>query len=145
MVNIHRNWALGATIFGSFADDVRFGVRPRLRRWLDRDWSLDISPGLVLAGEYEGHYVDDTYHPAFAGSVSLGFRDALALRFQVESFEVAVQEYDWESGGYPERHDEALTEYYVGASLCSHGGFLGLVLLGIAALIYAANPDFDWE
>ncbi len=75
--------ALGAALFvGTDANDVlRFGVKPRYRRQLERKMYLDIAPGILIKG-------GDPLESAFPGvtmHVGLNFQDTVILYGQMEA------------------------------------------------------------
>lgn len=77
MRNQDKNYALGATVFGTLVEDNSgVGFKLRYRRWLSSSWSVDISPGLLLWSEGKT--------PAFTGQVGLNYRDWVALITQVD-------------------------------------------------------------
>jgi hypothetical protein len=74
--------ALGAALFfGTDANDVlRFGVKPRYRRRLDRKISLDIAPGILIRGRDP---LESTF-PGVTTHVGLNFEDKYVLYGQME-------------------------------------------------------------
>ena len=76
MKNVGRHFALGAA---GFADggmpSSGIGFRPRARLWLADGNSLEIAPGIVLAGPATG--------PAFSGHVAFNMSDYLAFTVHV--------------------------------------------------------------
>lgn len=83
MRTIGRVSALGAALFvGTDANDVlRFGVKPRYRRQLDRKTSLDIAPGILIRGSDP---LKSTF-PGFTAHVGLNFEDTFILYGQMET------------------------------------------------------------
>ena len=81
MTNLDERWAVGGTFLAgiAFGDGARVGVglKPRFRLWLDSSTSVELSPGVLLAGS-EGQF------PRFTGHVSVNFQDRLALTSQLE-------------------------------------------------------------
>ena len=78
-----RGSALGAALFfGTDANDVlRFGVKPRYRRRLDRKTSLDIAPGILIRGSDPL----ESIFPGFTAHVGLNFEDTFILYGQMEA------------------------------------------------------------
>jgi hypothetical protein len=74
MKNIGRRWALGATGFWeSGSDHNRGGVRIRYRRWLGGRTALDLSPGVVVAG-------NDTFDgPGLIGQAAFNAGDLMSV------------------------------------------------------------------
>lgn len=75
--------ALGGALFlGTDANDVlRFGVKPRYRRRLDRKTSLDIASGILIRGS---HPLKSTF-PGVTTHVGLNFEDTFILYGQIEA------------------------------------------------------------
>lgn len=75
--------ALGAALFfGTDANDVlRFGVKPRYRRQLDKKISLDIAPGILIRGSDP---LESTF-PGFTAHVGLNFEDTFILYGHMET------------------------------------------------------------
>jgi hypothetical protein len=72
MSNHGANRAFGAAAFAQAGNDVfAFGVRPRARLWLSGSTSVDLAPGLVLAGTSPG--------PGFSGLAAINFGDVAAV------------------------------------------------------------------
>jgi hypothetical protein len=82
MLTMNRRSALGAALFlGTDANDMlRFGVKPRYRRWLDSKVSLEIAPGILIRG---GDPLESTF-PGVNTHVGLNFEDNFILYAQME-------------------------------------------------------------
>lgn len=77
MYNLNKRSALGATIFHqSGADLSGMGFKVRYRHWLNSSFSVDISPGLLLWGEWKT--------PTFTGHIGLNYKDWVALIAQID-------------------------------------------------------------
>jgi hypothetical protein len=83
-MNVGPAYAVGATAFLG-GDNVRahFGVRARFRRWLARNVSLDVAPGVILAGEEENDAA--LLAPGFVTQASVLVDDRLGVVAQVFS------------------------------------------------------------
>jgi hypothetical protein len=79
---MNRRSALGAALFvGNDANDVlRFGIKPRYRRWLNQKISLDIAPGILIRGSDP---LESTF-PGVTTHVGLNFEDKFVLYGQME-------------------------------------------------------------
>jgi hypothetical protein len=82
MGNLNPKTAMGATLlFGVDGDDVvRFGMKPRYRRWLDKKTSIDIAPGILLRGSEPLK----SALPGFTAHVGLNFEDTIIIYGQME-------------------------------------------------------------
>ncbi len=82
MKNLSLKDAVGVTGYALLNDDItRLGIRPRYRRWLSHDTSIDISPGILLSGEDAAIDYDP---PGFVLGVTGNLRDLLALTVETE-------------------------------------------------------------
>jgi hypothetical protein len=82
MSHLSAKTAMGATLLiGVDGNDmVRFGVKPRYRRWLDKKTSLDIAPGILISGSEPLK----SRLPGFTTHVGLNFEDIVMLYGQME-------------------------------------------------------------
>jgi len=82
MKTLSPKTAVGATGYALLHDDItRLGIRPRYRRWLSRDISIDISPGILLGGEDSNADYDP---PGFVFGVTGNMGDLVALTLETE-------------------------------------------------------------
>jgi len=133
MRNITANSAVGATAYVGADDDAgQFGLRLRYRRWLNRDVSLDVSPGILLTGE--DNRVTPSF-PGFVGTLTLGFADWAgitvlyqAIRYERSNFDYAIAD----SG--------TQKSLYIGARF---GSYAAIVFPAILLAIYAAESGSD--
>ncbi len=77
MSNQSERYALGGSLLAGFDEEFRIGLKPRLRRWLGRSTSIEVSPGILLAG-------GGARLPGFTGHVGVNFADVAILTSQVE-------------------------------------------------------------
>jgi hypothetical protein len=73
MYNLNEHYAVGATsyiVYDAKYEEFRGGLKLRVRRWLNNDFSLNASGGAILLG---GEYNEE--HPEFAGHVDLNYKD----------------------------------------------------------------------
>ena len=139
MHNLNKRYALGGTLY--MGVDARFGnggfwamgLKPRLRYWLNPNLGLDVAPGLLLTDSEES---DKT--PSFTGSVSLSYKDLIAL---TTSFEVIRRDiYTYNFPNPPLVHRENLTSWYLGAKAESLPGIVtGVIGAGFLTLKYIIN------
>lgn len=72
MFNVSPRYAVGATTYIPYnfeRENLRLGAKFRFRRWLDRDWSLNLSSGLIFAGTRSRGEV----YTAFAGHIDVSY------------------------------------------------------------------------
>ena len=92
----------------------------RLRYWMDRNWSLDLSPGVIIAGTSNDNTYDMSY-PAASVRLVLNYADFVGFYGGVEQIRVQGEgsELDW----------------YLGLHAASYpGAGLGLIFLVLAAM-----------
>jgi hypothetical protein len=80
--NVGSAYAVGGTVFlGGDNTREHLGVRARVRRWLKPNLSLDLSPGVILAGEERDHAA--VICPGFIAQASVMADDRLGVVGQV--------------------------------------------------------------
>jgi len=122
MYNTSERHALGGAVTLTGTGETGLGVHGRLRYWLNRNWSLDVSPGVIVYGSSN----DDDYellYPAASARLVLNYADFVGFYAGVEQFRVRQQgsELDWYAGLH--------AASYPGAGL----GLIFLVLAAVAA------------
>lgn len=76
-----RGWGYGATLYaGLGAEDMRLGLKPRLRYTFRPQWSLDASAGVIFATLENEPSVSNT---GFVGGLHLNYDRWLTLRLDV--------------------------------------------------------------
>jgi hypothetical protein len=128
MKNLDRRRAVGVTGYALVNDDfTRFGIRPRYRRWLSQHTSLDISPGILLAGEDP----DITYDPpGFILGVTANAEDLIAVTVETEYSRYSTYDVFTGESGAP-------TDWTVrgGAKLGSGLGVVGTAVLAVVWVV----------
>ena len=138
MGNVNARYALGGAFYLAAGEEgSRLGIKPRLRRWLAPDVSLDLSPGIILSGNLENNE-DNIYADingiGFVGSVDLNFSDLFSLTTQLEA--VPYKGTHFRVMG--EEIKKTAVSLYGGAKLGSGLGLVGTsVILGLAILVAA--------
>lgn len=123
LYNLHKHHALGATFFTNIDNDEDFGsgLKARYRYWLNRSFSFDVAPGLLLTRRYRS-----SNSPNFFGHVGLNYRDWVALIFQIDTVRKSspVSQY---------------TNYSMGIKVGSYAGLAiiagSVVVLGVLYLV----------
>lgn len=121
MVNVSPRFALGGTILTAFdTEDVRVGIKARVRRWLGPRMSVELSPGVIL---YDHRYLSEP--PGWTVHVGLNYGDWIALTGQVEKVKglEAGRYVGFKVGSYP-----AL----VGFGLSAIGAAIGILAYAAA-------------
>ena len=140
MRNLNTHYAIGlshimAVNFGG-EDGFYGGFKLRLRRWLNKKSSIEVSPGLLIWGRNIGGMFE---RPGLAGSIDFRWREAMGISLYVEY----LQAKNWDSTGgefgSTERTDNDLGVYFGGRfgsipGLIANGA--GLASLGVAILIF---------
>ena len=101
------------------------GVRGRYRRWLSRNTSVDVVPGVIVYGSEDGGYQYQA--PGAILGVTLNYRDWVALAVEVEH-DRFDRGYTYPGDLRPEKISD--TTWRAGGKLGS-----GLGVLGAAALV----------
>jgi hypothetical protein len=127
MTNIGGGSAIGATISFKAMYETRLGFFGRYRRWLGGEWSLDLSPGIILIGSSnDGDYALE--YPAAGGRVTIGYGDWIGAGIGMEL--VRVRDGDTEIDWYADAH----LGYYPGAVLAVLVTVLGLLVASSMAV-----------
>ncbi len=125
MRNTDARSALGGTVL--LTSRFSLGLKARYRRWLWRDISLEVAPGIIV-------YDDRNFAraPAFIGHVLLNFEDVLSVGGMLESSRFGTNTY---LGTPP----STITKPFLVARFGSYPGLIGITasgaLLGILALM----------
>lgn len=126
MKNVSPTTALGFTAYGGTGDShARVGARFRYRRWLSRDFSLDVAPGVIVYGSEDGGYTHQA--PGLVLGTSLNWRDWVALGLEVEHSRYEIEGYTPGEFAAPEKASD--TTWRVGGKLGSAPGVLGTAVL----------------
>jgi len=124
--------ALGLTAYLASGDaHARVGARLRYRRWLSRNTSVDVAPGIILYGSEDGGYMYQ--EPGFVAGLSLNAGDLVGIGLEVEH-----SSYKPYSPAIPQVGSD--TTWRAGAKLGSGLGVLGaLALVGFVVYVIAAT------
>ncbi len=132
MRNLSPKWALGATAYYSLDDSgSRLAIKPRLRRWLTPEQSIDLSAGPII-GNFGSYYGKS---PGLAGHIGYSYRDWVMLSLGVEIIPINTV---FGVGGSSETIVYKSTEstLYAGIRVGSYGGTACAILTPIIALIH---------
>ena len=124
MYNVGEKYALGGTAMLTATGETSLGLYMRLRYWMNRNWSIDISPGIIVHGS-SGSDAYELLHPAPAARIVLNYADFVGLYAGVEQYRV--------------RQEGSELDWYLGVHAASYpGAGLGLVFL-VLGIIFAAE------
>ncbi len=132
MRNLSPKWALGATAYYSLDDSgSRLAIKPRLRRWLTPEQSIDLSAGPII-GNFGSYYGKS---PGLAGHIGYSYRDWVMLTLGVEIIPINTV---FGVGGSSETIVYKSTEstLYAGIRVGSYAGTACAILAPIIALIH---------
>jgi len=135
MKNVSTTSAVGFSGYALSSDpSQRFGIRARYRRWLSRNTSIDLSPGILLSGEDN---LIDYDPPGVVAGATLNAGDLVALT--VEGEYSRFKDYGSGPGPVTAQGRSDMT-WRAGAKLGSGLGLTGgLALVGLTILIVAGG------
>jgi hypothetical protein len=124
--NVGRAHSLGGTVFllGDYGR-ARAGLRARWVRWLGRDVSLDLGPGIVLLANEEGEA--EFKGPGFSGQAGLTFFGVAGVVVEVTSVTRRNSPYAYTLPNATVHE----TRWHTGARLSGVPGVGGTVALGV--------------
>lgn len=109
MKNMNPKYALGGTLFAMLTEDAaefHFGFAPRLRRWLNPNFSLDFSPGVVFAS------TNHAFHgPGLSAGLRIGYKDYVALMASLE----VMKKDTWMGAPNGATEEKTYKAFYLGA------------------------------
>ena len=125
MKNVSRRFAVGGSVTGG-GDDyrLRFGLKARVRYWIDRSTSIDLAPGVLLAGSDD--WGGSSTYPGFTAEAAITFDRWLSIVAAMESVDIA------RTSGQEDRDVAS----YVGLKA---GGGAGIVAAAVGLLALAAT------
>ena len=122
MKNISPTTAVGFTAYGGSGDaHARVGVRFRYRRWLSRNTSLDLAPGVIVYGSEDGGYTHQV--PGAILGATWNWRDWVAIGVEVEHSRYEIEGYTPGEFASPQKVSD--TTWRLGGKLGSAPGVLG--------------------
>jgi hypothetical protein len=130
-------WGFGGTLFMSVGDnDIRAGIKPRVRCRLTRSLSADVSAGLIMAtANNDPGFMDR----GFVGGVSLNYSSWFSVRgdVMVRPVEQWRSSHYWIGGheyvDHPAGHE---VSFYAGAAFRGRPGGVVLGLAVVAGVLY---------
>jgi len=138
MKNLSKRHAVGLTGYALAGGDIsRLGIRPRYRRWLSHNSSVDISPGILVSGEDPAFDYDA---PGFVFGASLNEGDLVALTLETEYARYREYGDPPNVSQYQSRSDWTIRG---GAKLGSALGLAGTAALFALFIYVASTGAFD--
>jgi hypothetical protein len=123
MRNTDSRTAMGATVL--LTSRFSAGLKARYRRWLWRDVSVEIAPGLIV---YDARQFARA--PAFTGHLLLNLEDVLSVGGMLEVSRFGTN-------GYTGSPPTTITKPFLVARLGSYPGLIGVVSTGAALGVLA--------
>jgi hypothetical protein len=143
MKNLSRTSSLGLTGFGATdSHRSRAGIRLRYRHWLSPRTSLDLSPGLLLLGDFNGPYMHSISYPSGMATASVTYASRVSAFVGVEFLRTPNWGYyDYNTGLAVSGRDKSTeTVLWTGVNAGAEFGVAGLsALLGLLILMAATN------
>jgi hypothetical protein len=137
MRNISPRESIAVGVWARLEDSSRHALRARYRRWLSRNMSIDLSPGITFSGE-EGSVDYDP--PGLIGSASVNLGDLLSLTLEAEYSHYK----DYGYGPFPiATQSRSDVSWRTGAKLGSGLGVAGAAALVGLVLYIGLNGGFD--
>lgn len=133
MKNISPKSSVGGSLYLSLVNEELFGVKGRYRYWFNPKTSLDISPGILVAGSTDK--ADITF-PGFVCSVTINYKDWVGLTLQLQALR-----YQSRDDLLGTTHDGAETDLYIGTRFGSYPALAWPLM----TLVVAALTLDDWE
>jgi hypothetical protein len=134
-------WGGGATFYAALGDeDMRLGLKPRLRYRFRPEWFVDVSAGVIFATLENEPDVSDT---GFVGGVSVGYGTWLTLRTDVNV--KRVEEWTTFHHNQPVVHEGGYeTAIYAGIALRNRPGWMAMavgtaVVLGLMVVVIVSG------
>jgi len=132
MRNTSPRWAVGGSAYFSIDDDgSRLAAKARLRRWLERNWSLDLGAGPTFKSF--SSYFDES--PGLVAGIALTRSDLAALTLTYELIPYTEHIFGGDNAD-PLRHDGVESTLYLGLRAGSYPGAVAMVAAPIAVLIH---------
>jgi hypothetical protein len=138
MKNVSAKTSMGGTLFLATDDDRhRLGFRFRYRRWLTDNTSFEFSPGLLLAGGYDGEFSARQKFPGFITTAGLSYKSFVTGYVGLEVYRITTSSFVINP---PLGYDNTSTEttFFMGAALGQEAGLVGYgVFAGLLVLVAA--------
>ena len=135
MVNRSERSALGGTLyFGADDNGTRFAIKARWRRWLGDVGSLEVAPGIIVAGD-DNHF--DLNLPGFTGEVALNAADLFRVFLMVEVIKMEPLQH------FPNIEPVGTdVAWFGGIKLGSYAGLVAAIAFPIAVGIALSASDW---
>jgi hypothetical protein len=124
MFNVGSRLAAGGTLSVTGNQEGHFGLNGRVRYWLNRNWSLDLAPGVIFYNSVSNDYYDLEY-PAVSGRLVLNYADFVGVYAELEQVRI--------------EGEKSELDLYIGVHAASYpGAALGAAFM-IMGIIAAAS------
>jgi hypothetical protein len=123
MFNLDSRFAVGGTLSMTGNEEGHIGLSGRIRYWMDRNWSVDFSPGITFYSTSSDNRYSLQY-PSFTSRLIINYAEFVGIYVGLEQIRV-------------NKGDDDL-DLYLGVHAASYpGGTLGALFL-ILGVLYAA-------
>jgi hypothetical protein len=78
MFNLDERFAVGGTLSMTGYQEMNYGLNGRVRFWKDRNWSVDLAPGMVFYSTVN-NYDYSLKYPAFSSRLILNYADFVGV------------------------------------------------------------------
>lgn len=133
--NISSKSSIGGSLYLSLVNEELFGVKGRYRYWFNHRFSLDISPGILVAGSTDK--ADITF-PGFVGSVTLNYKDWVGVTLQLQALRYQSRD-DLLGAAYAGTE----TDVYIGTRFGSYPALAWPLMTLFVALLTLDDWEFD--
>ncbi len=135
MKNTSPKSSVGGTVYiGTDDDGSNFALRFRYRYWLDKQISIDLSPGLILSSS---NY--RIKKPSFLATASIGVKDLIAFDLHFEALRYQTNYY------HSTPISGAKTDWYMGVRLGSNAAVVSSAVVVVIGLIALSQLDLDMD
>lgn len=87
MFNLDNRFAVGGTLSMTGYQEMNYGLNGRVRFWKDRNWSVDLAPGMVFYSTVNnGDY--NLQYPSFTGRIIVNYADFVGLYAGLEQVRI---------------------------------------------------------
>jgi hypothetical protein len=128
MFNLDERFAVGGSLSMTGFQEGHLGLNGRVRFWKDRNWSFDLSPGVIFYSTENNDYYDLEY-PAISGRLIINYAEFVGVYAGIEQVRIKDEDSD--------------LDLYLGVHAASYpGGALGALFLVLGVLYAAAAGGY---
>lgn len=125
MFNLDKRFAVGGTLSMTGFQEGSFGLNGRVRFWKDRNWSVDLAPGMIFYSTVENDFYSLDY-PAFSARLIFNYADFVGVYAGLEQVRI--------------EGEKSNLDLYLGVHAASYpGAALGALFFVIGVVSLAAG------